>query len=29
MDDNTSDLFASPDAPESDALPLGNYPEQA
>ncbi|NHV29372.1 DNA topoisomerase IV subunit A [Burkholderia sp. D-99] len=29
MDDNTSDLFAGSDAPESDALTLGNYAEQA
>ncbi|MCL4647917.1 DNA topoisomerase IV subunit A [Burkholderia multivorans] len=29
MDDNTSDLFAGSDAPEADALTLGNYAEQA
>lgn len=29
MDDNTSDLFASSDAPDAEALTLGNYAEQA
>jgi topoisomerase-4 subunit A len=29
MDDNTADLFAGPDAPDTDALTLGNYAEQA
>ena len=29
MDDNTSDLFAGSDAPDADALTLGNYAEQA
>ena len=29
MDDNTPDLFAGSDAPEGDALTLGNYAEQA
>ncbi|WP_175688495.1 DNA topoisomerase IV subunit A [Burkholderia anthina] len=29
MDDNTSDLFAGSDAPNADALTLGNYAEQA
>ncbi|HDR8859673.1 DNA topoisomerase IV subunit A [Burkholderia territorii] len=29
MDDNTSDLFAASDAPDADALTLGNYAEQA
>ncbi|MCA7952337.1 DNA topoisomerase IV subunit A [Burkholderia seminalis] len=29
MDDNTSDLFAGSDAPDAEALTLGNYAEQA